>query len=108
MGLYHSTYVAYGFEIPTDTDTEAIDRAPQDQPYDPDGVGHMVVGDLDRLLLATRCTRVEENAVVRLTPDGLAQPAELAAWEKALHDAAVNIGCPDHPAPTWLVIHNHR
>jgi hypothetical protein len=108
MGLYHSVNVVYGFEIPAKTDIDDIDRALQNQPYDPDGVGYIVVGDCDLLLLATRCTRVDENEFVRLSVDTLAPPAELAAWEAALHAAAVSVGCPDHPAPAWLVIHNYR
>lgn len=108
MGLYHSVDVVYGFEIPTTTDIDAIEEALKDQPSAPDNVSYIIVGDYDRLLLATRSNDVEENAVVRLTTDSLAQPAELAAWEKALHGVAVRLGHTDHPAPTWLVVHNYR
>jgi hypothetical protein len=108
MGLYHSVGIAYGFEIPTNTDHDDIDRALFGQPDNADSVGYLVIGDHDRLLLVTRVTTVAENAVVRLTPDALAQPDELAEWESALHDAAVRLGLTDHPAPAWLVIHNYR
>lgn len=108
MGLYHSVALAYGFAIPPQTDIDEIDRALQSQPYDPDGVGHIVVGDLDQLLLVTRLVRVKENQVVRLTADALASAEQLAAWEAALHDAAVRLGLTDHPAPAWLVVHNYR
>jgi hypothetical protein len=107
MGLYHSVNVVYGFEIPPHTDVDEIDRALQNQPYDPDSVGYIVVGDCDQLLLATRCTRVDENAVVPLTPEFFTPP-ELADWGVALHEAAVRLGLTDHPAPAWLVIHNYR
>jgi len=109
MGLYHSVAVAYGFEIPTSTDLDTLDQVIGDGPdLVKDSVGHIVIGDYDRLLLVTRFAPVEENAIVRLTPDTLAQPAELATWEEALHDTAVRLGHADHPAPTWLVVHNYR
>lgn len=106
MGLYHSVHVVYGFEIPRDTDLDAIDRALQNQPYDPDGVGYIVVGDCDRLLLATRCKVAKENEVVTL--DGLATTDEMTAWNEALHAAADFIGQSLHPNPAWLLIHNYR
>lgn len=108
MGLYHSVGVAYGFEIPASTDLDRLDEVIGDGPdLVKDSVGHLFIGDYDRLLLVTRYERVEENAVVRLTPDTLAQPAELAAWEEALHDTAVRLGYVDHPAPAWLVVHDY-
>ncbi|WP_200309148.1 hypothetical protein [Streptomyces adelaidensis] len=108
MGLYHSVSVVYGFEIPNRTDIDDIDRACFGQPDSPDSVGYIVVGDRDQLILATRCTLVDENEVVRITPDTLAEPADLTAWASALHAAAVRLGLADHPAPAWLVIHNYR
>lgn len=108
MGLYHSVSLSYGFEIPARTDTEDIDRALSDQPNSPDSVGYIVVGDRDQLLLVTRSTLVAENEVVRVTPDTLAEPADLAAWDTALRDAAARLGLTDHPAPAWLLIHNYR
>lgn len=108
MGLYHSVDLAYGIEIPTTTDIDAIDAALSNQPTPTGHVSYIVVGDWDRLLLVTRSTDIEENAVIRLTTDTLAQPAELAAWEQALHSVAVRLGHADHPAPAWLVIHNYR
>lgn len=109
MGLCHSVAIAYGFEIPTDTDLEQLDNVIGDGPdLLKDSVGHITIGDGDHLLLVTRHSPVEENAVVRLTVDTLAQPAELAAWEAALHDVALRVGHTDHPAPTWLAVHNYR
>lgn len=108
MGLSHTVALGYGFEIPNDAHPEDIDRALADQPQHPDSIGYLVIGDYDRMLLVTRCERVGENEVVRLTPDTLTAPAVLADWDNALHDTAVRLGYPDHPAPTWLVIHNHR
>lgn len=109
MGLYHSVSLTYGFEIPTDTDLDLLDEVIGDGPdLLKDSVGHHVIGGYDRLLLVTRFTPVKENEVVRLTPDALAPPAELGAWEQALHDVAVRLGYSEHPAPAWLVVHNYR
>lgn len=106
MGLYHSVGIAYGFEIPNELDVDAIDDALRDQPNSPDSVGWLVIGDRDKTLLITRYIRAEENTVIRLTPDYFTQP-ELTQWIAALHDAAVRIGYPEHPLPTWLVIHDY-
>lgn len=108
MGLYHSVSLSYGFEIPSRTDLNDLDSALQGQPNSPDSVGYIVVGDCDRLLLVTRSTVVAENEVVRVTPDALAEPADLTVWASALHDAAVRLGLTDHPAPAWLAVHNYR
>lgn len=109
MGLKHSTLLAYGFEIPKDTDLEEIDRALGDEPNDdPDAVGYTVIGDWDAALLCTRFTAVAENTVLRLTPEALAPSDVFAKWDAALHDIAVRLGYPDHPAAAWLVIHNYR
>ncbi|SEC02694.1 hypothetical protein SAMN04490357_0996 [Streptomyces misionensis] len=109
MGLYHSVSLAYGFEIPADTDLDLIDQVIGDGPdLVKDSVGHHVIGDYDQMLLVTRFTTVAENTVVRLTADTLASVAELAAWDSALDDVAARLGCSDHPEPAWLVIHNYR
>ncbi|MFD8234049.1 hypothetical protein ACFV20_19475 [Streptomyces sp. NPDC059696] len=108
MGLYHSVALAYGFEIPADTDVDAIDRAlGTERNDDPDAVGYTVVGDRDKAILCTRFTQVGENQVLRLTAD-LATPAELDAWDAALHDMAVRLGLVGLSAPGWLLIHNYR
>jgi hypothetical protein len=108
MGLYHSVAVTYGFEIPASTDIDDVDRACFGQPGTPDDVGYIVVGDMDRLLLATRHTPVKENAVVSIAPEALATVDELTAWNEALHAAAVRLGQAAHPAPGWLLVHNYR
>ncbi|MFC8423991.1 hypothetical protein ACFUN7_24450 [Streptomyces sp. NPDC057236] len=107
MGLYHSVAIGYGFEIPADTDIEAIDRACFGQGNSPDGVGYIVVGDRDRLLLVTRWTEAKENTVTRLTAD-MATAEEMAVWDAALHAVAVRLGLADHEPPGWLLIHNYR
>lgn len=107
MGLYHSVGIAYGFEIPATTDLDQLDQVIGDGPdLVKDSVGHIVIGDWDRLLLVTRYTPVEENVVVRV--EGLASLAELATWDSALHHVAVRLGHEQHPQPAWLLIHNYR
>jgi hypothetical protein len=108
MGLYHSVALAYGFEIPADTDLDQLDQVIGDGPdLLKDSVGQIVIGDFDQLLLVTRYTPTPENTVVRLTAD-MATAPELTAWDAALHDTAVRLGHVDHPAPAWLLIHNYR
>ncbi|BCM70912.1 hypothetical protein EASAB2608_06246 [Streptomyces sp. EAS-AB2608] len=109
MGLYHSVSLAYGFEIPADTDLDLLDQVIGDGPdLVKDSVGHMVIGDCDQLLLVTRFTPVKENEVVPFIPDELASVAELADWDSALDSAAIRLGYADHPEPRWLVVHNYR
>lgn len=108
MGLYHSVGVAYGFEIPSSTDIDDVDRACFGQPESPDSVGYIVVGDCDRLLLVTRHRAVKENEVVQLDAGQLATVDEMTAWNEALHAVAVRLGQAAHPDPGWLLIHNYR
>jgi hypothetical protein len=108
MGLYHSVALAYGFEIPADTDVDAIDRACFGQPGGPDSVGYVVIGDRDQLLLVTRHVPAKENTVTPVTPGTHATPSEETAWLVALHDVAARLGYTDHPLPAWLLIHNYR
>ena len=109
MALYHSVSLTYGFEIPKDTDLDTLDEVVGEGPdLVKDSVGHHVIGGWNRLLLVTRFTRVAENEVVPVIPEELASIAELAAWDSALHDAAVRLGYEDHPEPRWLVVHNQR
>lgn len=108
MGLYHSVAVAYGFEIPNDTDLDQLDHVIGDGPdLLKDSVGHIVVGDCDQILLVTRYAPVEENAVIPLAPDTLATVDEMTAWNEALHAVAVRLNQAAHPQPGWLVIHNY-
>jgi hypothetical protein len=108
MGLYHSVAVTYDFELPGRPDLDRLDEVIGDGPdLVKDRVGHVIVGDYDRVLLVTRYTPINENAVVQITA-GMASVAELAAWDSALHDVAVRLGHETHPEPAWLVVHNYR
>lgn len=109
MGLYHSVGIAYGFEIPRDTDLEQLDKVIGDGPdLLKDSVGHIVVGDCDQMFLVTRYAPVEENAAVRLAADALATVDEMTGWNEALHAVAARLDQAAHPQPGWLVIHNYR
>jgi hypothetical protein len=105
MGLYHSTYVAYGFEIPATTDFEALDEILAGQPDDR-RVQHTFLGDFERLFLIAESTEIEANDAARLGPDAYSR-YEIPAWNTALHDIAVRLGHEQHPEPAWLVIHDH-
>jgi len=108
MSLDHSTYVAYGLEIPSTTDFERLDQILTDQ-ADAERLGrvqHVYLGDYERLFLLTACDEVPENSCVAMTAAHYQRP-ELAGWIAALHDIAVRLGHPDHPLPTWLVLHDY-
>jgi hypothetical protein len=108
MGLCHSTYCAYGFEIPTTTDFEALDQVLADQP-DADRlarVHHQYLGDFEQLFLLTENEEVQENTFARVTPDDFTRP-ELPAWNTALHNIAARLGHEVHPEPAWLVLHDY-
>lgn len=98
MTLDHTVGVAYGFEIP-DTDPDALTDATAGL-----AAGYYLLGDRDKTLLVTAYVPVTENTVLRLSPTAL---AATPAFDEALHTAAVRLGFADHPAPAWLVIHDH-
>lgn len=108
MGLYHSTYKAYGFEIPTATDFEHLDQTLADQPEHEQGgrVRHTYLGDFERLFLLTVLEEVEANDAAAITAADFAR-YEVPAWNNALHNLAVRLGHETHPEPTWLVLHDH-
>lgn len=108
MGLQHSTYKAFGFEIPSTTDFDAIDEAMAEQPEpEPDRrVHHQYLGDFERLFLLVAVQEVEANTTAAVTSADFAR-YELPAWTTALHQMAVRLGHAEHPPPAWLVLHDH-
>jgi hypothetical protein len=107
MGLQHSTYKAYGFEIPATTDFDAIDKAMADQPEQPGGgVHHQYLGDFERLFLLVASEDIEENTACAITAADFTR-YEIPAWNTALHRMAVRLGHETHPEPAWLVLHDH-
>jgi hypothetical protein len=108
MGLHHSTYKAYGFEIPTTTDFDALDKVLAEKP-DADRlarVRHLYLGDFEVLFLLTACEEIEANTFARLAPDDLDRHMQ-PIRDTALHDVAVRLGHELHPEPAWLVLHDH-
>jgi hypothetical protein len=108
MGLDHSTYKGYGFEIPTTTDFEALDEVLADQA---DGdrfarIEHLFLGDFEVLFLLAACEEIGSNTFARLAPDDLVRHMT-PVWDTALHNMALRLGHPLHPEPAWLVLHNH-
>lgn len=105
MGLYHSTYRGYGFEIPATTDFEHLDEVLQGQPGN-DRVQHTYLGDFERLFLLAVCDEVEENTAASITAADFAR-YEIPAWNTALHSIAVRLGHETHPEAAWLVLHDN-
>lgn len=104
MGLSHSTYVAYGVEIPATTDFDRLDQVLADQGRD--RVEHLYLGDYQRMFLVTESIEIKENTAAAIGPNAYAR-YEVPAWNKALHEIAVRLGHEQHPLPTWLVLHDH-
>ena len=108
MGLYHSTYRAYGFEIPATTDFDHVDQVLADQP-DGERLGriqHTYLGDYEQLFLLAVSDEVEANEFARITAADF-ERTELPVWNTALHNIAVRLGHPLHAEPAWLVLHDH-
>ena len=105
MGLYHSAYRAYGFEIPTTTDFEHLDEVLADQPGS-HRVQHTYLGDFERLFILTVLDEVEENTAASITAADFTR-YEVPAWNATLHSIAVRLGHETHPEPAWLVLHDY-
>lgn len=103
MGMYHSTYLAYGFQIP-DTDSEALEEALAGQ-RETHRIAYLHAGDYDqdKTFLTTECHEVDLGDFKVITPDQF-QRYEVPAWNEALHEAAVELGYPEHPEPGWLLV----
>jgi hypothetical protein len=108
VGLHHSTYKAYGFELPATTDFDALDEAMADQPEQEPGrrVHHQYLGDFERLFLLVNVEEIEENTSSAITAADFTR-YEIPAWTAALHQMAARLGHEAHPLPTWLVLHDH-
>jgi hypothetical protein len=105
MGLQHSTYLAYGIEIPATTDFEHLGSVLAEQPG-PDRVHHLFLGDFERLFLATECKEIEENTFAQITQSAFTR-YEIPAWNEALNRMAGRLGHEKHPDPAWLVLHDY-
>lgn len=109
MGMYHSTYFAYGFRIPDDgapwqladrIDAELAklkDQCPE--------VGHLQAGDYDRdmTFLVTKSDEVDLGEYKTVTPE-TATGEQYAAWNAQLAAAGAALGIEEIPVPGWLVV----
>ena len=110
MGMYHSTYFAYGLRIPigahpwTETDrldaelAKLKDRCPD--------VGHLTAGDYDRDMLFL-VTESDEIALGKYGRATVATAEQRADWDRQLANAVHHLGygqLPDLEAPGWLCI----
>lgn len=107
MGLYHSVYRAYGFEIPA-VDIDTLDTALADQPNGErlGRVHHQYLGDFEKTFLLTESTEIEACDFARITAADHTR-YEIPVWNTVLHNMAVRLGHELHPDPTWLVIHDY-
>jgi hypothetical protein len=103
MGMFHSSYFAYGFQIP-DTRSDVLEEALKGQP-ETHRVGYCHAGDYDRdkTFLVTEFHDVDLGDFKVITPESF-QRYEVPAWNTALHEAAVKLGHSEHPEPGWLLI----
>lgn len=107
MGMYHSTYFAYGFQIPTVgmVDLEDLDTQLQRHKEQHGGdVGYLSAGDYDRdmVFLTTECTEVDLGKFEIVTPQ-THSPEQYETWNKALRAAAQSLGVVPR-APGWIVV----
>lgn len=110
MGMYHSTYFAYGIHIAVDTpawqETQRIDEVLKGHKDRCPDVGHLEAGDYDRdmVFLVTACNEIRLGSYGRATE---ATAAQRAAWDLQLANAVQALGYgdrPDLPAPGWLCV----
>jgi hypothetical protein len=105
MGMSHSTYFAYGVNIPF-TDPDSLEDALADgETAGFPEVGHLQAGDYDRdkTFLVTECTEIELGTFARVAAFRV-DDAQLADWDAQLRAAAVVVGITGHLKPEWLVV----
>jgi hypothetical protein len=110
MGMYHSTYFAYGLHIPTDahprTETDRIDAALATVKNRCPDVGHLTAGDYDRDMLFL-VTESDEISLGQYGHGLEATPEQIANWGHQLAFAVHHLGYDQLPglkAPDWLCI----
>lgn len=113
MGMYHTTYFAYGVHVSLvegryawaeAEHCEAGLRQHKDQLPD---VRFLTAGDYDndQLFLTTECNTVEYGEWMHVTPQSHTAE-QLAAWDRQLSDAVDLLGYGDRAvsAPGWLCV----
>lgn len=113
MGMYHSTYFAYGVHVPLSegkyawAESEHIEaELPKHKDRCPD-VGYLTAGnyDEDALFITTQCDEVELGEWKHVTPETVT-PEQIAAWNYQLAYAVQALGYigRDVSAPGWLCV----
>jgi hypothetical protein len=109
MGMYHSTYFAYGMHIPFDgypwEEGERADTVLAGIKEQCPDVGHLCAGDYDRdmYFLVTECTEVNLGEFKHVTPQA-ADTEQLAIWNRQLAAAAEALGYAVSAEPGWLTV----
>lgn len=110
MGMYHSTYFAYGLHIPTDEpawrETDRIDEELKQHKERCPDVGHLSAGDYDRdmVFLVTVSQEIELGEYGHVNH---ATAEDRANWDAQLANAVHALGYSELPnlaAPGWLCI----
>lgn len=113
MGMYHSTYFAYGVNVPLlpgrlpwEESEHCETGLHQHKDQLPD-VRFLTAGDYDddRLFLTTQCKTVEYGEWMHVTPESHAAE-QIADWNRQLAAAVEALGYGDRAvsAPGWLCI----
>lgn len=113
MGMYHTTYFAYGIHVPLIEGRYAWAEAEhcditllQHKEQFPD-VRYLTAGDYDEdcLFITTQCRAVEYGEWVHVTPQ-THTGVQLAEWNRQLCAAveALGYGDRDVSAPGWLCV----
>lgn len=109
MGMYYSTYFAFGVQVAANAyesdllrrleEVEDIDRLCTDL-----GVNYLLAGDYDRdrLFLTTHCEKVDWGEVKRVDPFSLGH--QEGEWRERLFQAADRLGISLDEEPAWFVV----
>ena len=114
MGMYHSTYFAYGVHIPLPDDVhpwaenDRLDEQLRTLREQCPDVGYLSAGnyDADELFLTTQCDEVALGTYKHVTPETVTAE-QLADWNRQLAAAVHALGYGDLPGlgqPGWLCV----
>ncbi|MCL7377439.1 hypothetical protein [Streptomyces sp. 35G-GA-8] len=95
MGMYHSTYFAYGFQIPQ-TDPDRLEDLE---------LGYLLAGDYDRdmVFLVTQCVEVRLGTYKTVRPHDATQ-GQYEDWDEQLRAAAETLAVTPITEPGWIVV----
>ncbi|MFG3173692.1 hypothetical protein ACGFZC_01310 [[Kitasatospora] papulosa] len=107
MGMYHSTYFAYGFQIPDVDPNDSEDLDTQLRAYNAQhvtNVGYLTAGDYDRdmTFLTTHCTEISLGKFETVTPQTF-NDDQYEQWNRDLKAVAASLGVVPRE-PGWIVV----